>query len=92
MANEGLRLLRFAQLKERNIVRSREQLTNLVRRDGFPAGRYLSPNCRVWTEIEIELWFRNRPAALDRALSQQKRRALKRARESQAEERRSLEA
>ena len=61
-------VLRFKQLKERGIVRSRPQLRNLIAISGFPQGRLLSPNCRVWTEEEVDAWFESRPVENDRPL------------------------
>ena len=74
-------LLRFAQLKERNIVTSREQLANMIKRDGFPAGRYLTPNCRTWSEDEIAKWYSTRPVELAPAQREQKKASLKKAHE-----------
>jgi predicted DNA-binding transcriptional regulator AlpA len=54
------RLLRFADLHERGIARSWAQLKNLQKR-GFPLGKMLSPNCRVWSEDEINGWLASRP-------------------------------
>jgi hypothetical protein len=54
--------LRYRDLKERGIVDSWAQLANLIRKCGFPAGRMLSPNCRIWDEQdEIEPWLASRP-------------------------------
>jgi hypothetical protein len=54
-------LLRFADLKARNIVHSWTQLKHLKDREGFPLGFMLSPGCRCWTEAEIERWLAARP-------------------------------
>ena len=54
-------LLRYADLEARGIVSSRVQLGRLQRYYGFPRGRMLSPNCRTWTEQEIEQWYASRP-------------------------------
>lgn len=53
-------LLRFVDLRERGIARSWAQIRNLQRR-GFPLGRMLSPNTRVWTEDEVDVWLASRP-------------------------------
>jgi predicted DNA-binding transcriptional regulator AlpA len=55
-------LLRFADLKDRRIVNNRQTLENWIRREGFPPGRKLGPNTRVWTEDEVAAWLNNRPA------------------------------
>ena len=47
-------VLRFADLKERGIVNSWPQLKRLQQLHGFPLGRMLSPNIRVWTKEEID--------------------------------------
>jgi predicted DNA-binding transcriptional regulator AlpA len=54
-------LLRFPDLQERGIARSWAQLKNLQRRYGFPVGRMLSANSRVWTEQEVDEWLVDRP-------------------------------
>jgi hypothetical protein len=57
-----IKLARFRDLKERGIVDSWAQLDNLIKKCGFPPGRMLSPNTRVWDEEnEIEPWFASRP-------------------------------
>ena len=45
--------IRFPDLVACGIVKSRPQLENLKRNEGFPPGRLLSPNVRAWTEEEI---------------------------------------
>ncbi|PBB21146.1 AlpA family phage regulatory protein [Mesorhizobium sp. WSM4313] len=57
------RLLRFADLAERGIVRNWPQLRRLVEKNGFPPGRMLGENSRFWTEIEIDEWLAARPLA-----------------------------
>jgi len=56
-------LLRYRDLKARGIVASWALLRIRIARDGFPEGRLLGPNCRVWTESEIEEWIASRPTA-----------------------------
>lgn len=56
-------LVRFKDLKARGIVRSWEQLKNLIKREGFPPGFHLSANTRCWDETEVESWLATRPAA-----------------------------
>jgi predicted DNA-binding transcriptional regulator AlpA len=60
-------LLRFADLKERGIVNTRQTLLDWIKRYGFPPGRWLAPNTRAWTEEEIEAWLANRPSAAKEA-------------------------
>lgn len=55
------RLLRFADLKERQIAKSWPQLRRMVQNYGFPAGLLLGPNTRAWREDEIEDWLESRP-------------------------------
>lgn len=55
-------LLRYRDLVERGIVRSRPQLKRLQEHYGFPLGRLLSPNSRTWTRTEITQWYETRPA------------------------------
>jgi len=57
------RLLRFPDLKERQIVSSWPQLRRMVRDYGFPAGILLGPNSRAWREEDIEEWLASRPTA-----------------------------
>jgi hypothetical protein len=61
-------LLRYDDLRERNIVRSRPQLRNLQKNHGFPLGRMLSANTRTYTEAEVDEWLGSRPIANPRPL------------------------
>jgi hypothetical protein len=54
-------LLRFRDLRARGIVNSWPQLKRLQQLHGFPLGRMLSPNCRAWTEEEVDEWIVSRP-------------------------------
>jgi hypothetical protein len=54
-------LLRFHNLKHRNIVRNWVTLQRWIDREGFPSGFMLGPNTRVWRESEIEDWLASRP-------------------------------
>lgn len=58
-----MQLLRYADLKERGVVRSRMTLARWTASEGFPPGRLLSPSCRVWTEAEVAAWLASRPVA-----------------------------
>ena len=60
-------LLRFRDLKDRGIVRNHPTLMRWITKQGFPPGRWLGPNSRVWTEDEMEAWLRSRPTKRDAA-------------------------
>jgi predicted DNA-binding transcriptional regulator AlpA len=55
-------LLRFADLKARGIVRNWPTLARWIHDQGFPQGKLIGPNTRVWTEDEIAAWLDNRPS------------------------------
>jgi predicted DNA-binding transcriptional regulator AlpA len=55
------KFLRFADLKAAGIVSSRIGLSRLIKHQGFPPGRLLGPNTRVWTETEVQRWQDSRP-------------------------------
>jgi predicted DNA-binding transcriptional regulator AlpA len=55
------RLLRFADLKARGIVRNWPTLQRWILEQGFPAGIKLGPNTRAWSESEINEWLAGRP-------------------------------
>lgn len=57
------RLLRFADLRERGVVRNWPQLKRLVDSAGFPPGYHLSPGTRVWDADVVESWLDQRRAA-----------------------------
>jgi hypothetical protein len=54
-------ILRFADLKQRKIVLNWPALRFLIKEQGFPPGKLLSPNRRGWPEEEVEQWLKNRP-------------------------------
>ncbi len=60
-----IQLLRFKDLRQRKVVDNRPTLARWIEREGFPPGRMLGPNTRVWTEAEIEEWIASRPVAAD---------------------------
>lgn len=62
-----IKLLRFADLKEMNVVTNWPQLGRLIENQGFPPGYLLSPGCRVWDAPEIEAWLQKRRDASERA-------------------------
>lgn len=56
-------LLRYSDLKARKIVNNRQTLKNWIKHQGFPPGKMLGPNTRVWTEAEIGEYYASRPTA-----------------------------
>ena len=52
---------RYSELKARGLVKNRTQLKNMIEKYGFPPGRLLSPNVRVWTDEEIDTYVDNSP-------------------------------
>jgi hypothetical protein len=60
-----MKLLRFKHLKEDGVVESWPQLKRLVDGYGFPSGRYIGPNTRVWTPEEIAAYLESRPTNRD---------------------------
>lgn len=58
------KFLRFADLRERGVVRNRPALNKLIKDRGFPKGQQLGPNTRVWTETEVTDWVKSRPTDL----------------------------
>jgi predicted DNA-binding transcriptional regulator AlpA len=63
MSEPATQLLRFADLKARNVVTNWPQLKRLVDNHGFPAGYLLSPAVRVWDASDIEAWLNARRSA-----------------------------
>ncbi len=57
------RYLRYADLKERQIVRNRTTLSRWIKHYGFPPGVLLGPNTRAWPEEEVKAWLQARAAA-----------------------------
>jgi predicted DNA-binding transcriptional regulator AlpA len=54
-------LLRFDDLKKRGIVSNRPQLQQMISKYGFPPGRRISPNTRVWTDTEVTAFIETAP-------------------------------
>ncbi|MGC2409915.1 MAG: hypothetical protein WA441_07990 [Methyloceanibacter sp.] len=54
-------LLRFRDLRTAQIVKSWQQLKEMVEKQGFPEGIKLGPSTRVWTEDEVLAWLSTRP-------------------------------
>jgi predicted DNA-binding transcriptional regulator AlpA len=61
----GNQLIRFRHLKQRRVVENWPQLKRLVEKEGFPPGRLLGPNTRVWLEDEVDTWLDSRPVTRD---------------------------
>jgi hypothetical protein len=55
--------LRFADLKQRNIVRNWTTLLRLIEEQGFPAGIRIGAQARGWGEAEVEEWLKSRRIA-----------------------------
>jgi hypothetical protein len=56
-----IRYLRFADLKAAGIVNNWPSLKNRIEKFGFPPGRLIGPNSRVWSEPEIADYIASRP-------------------------------
>jgi predicted DNA-binding transcriptional regulator AlpA len=54
------KLVRFKDLKDRQIADSRQRLKDLIEHHDFPRGKLITPNCRTWTEEEIDAWYKSR--------------------------------
>ena len=63
------RLIRFKNLQERGIVGNWPTLKRLIETQGFPPGRLLGLNTRVWTEDEVDDWLDARPTTRQDAAS-----------------------
>ena len=59
------KLLRFKDLKERGIVTNWPTVKRWIDALGFPPGKHLGPQTRVWTEAEIEAWIASRPSGTE---------------------------
>jgi predicted DNA-binding transcriptional regulator AlpA len=53
--------LRYRDLKAEGIVSNRATLGNWIRDRGFPSGRLIGPNTRMWPEDEVRAWIDSRP-------------------------------
>jgi predicted DNA-binding transcriptional regulator AlpA len=58
-----MKYIRYPDLVARGIVRSRMTLKRMIDDQSFPPGVLLTPNCRAWTEEEVDEWLANRPTA-----------------------------
>ena len=57
-------LWRFSDLKQRGVCNSRAQLKLMVDHYGFPLGKMLTPNARVWTQDEVIAYYESRTSEL----------------------------
>jgi predicted DNA-binding transcriptional regulator AlpA len=55
------RQLRYRDLKERGLFNNRVTLGLWIKEQGFPPGRLVGPNTRLWDEAEIAAWLASRP-------------------------------
>jgi predicted DNA-binding transcriptional regulator AlpA len=53
--------LRYRDLVALGLVNNRPTLRNWIRDRGFPQGRLVGPNSRLWDEGEIQAWIDSRP-------------------------------
>jgi predicted DNA-binding transcriptional regulator AlpA len=53
--------LRFRDLQARGIITSWPILKRRVDHDGFPPGKKVGPNTRIWDEAEVDAWVDSRP-------------------------------
>jgi predicted DNA-binding transcriptional regulator AlpA len=53
--------LRYRDLLAFGIVSNRPTLQNWIKKRGFPSGQLTGPNCRTWTETEVQDWLDGRP-------------------------------
>lgn len=59
---DNTRLLRFADLKARNIIRNRVTLGRWIEHLNFPTGFLIGENSRAWRESDVENWLADREA------------------------------
>jgi hypothetical protein len=53
--------LRYRDLKERGLFNNRVTLGIWIKERGFPPGRLVGPNTRLWDEAEVAAWLASRP-------------------------------
>ena len=58
-----MKFLRYSDLRERGLFRSRMTLKRAIDEGRFPSGRLVSPNARAWTEEEADLYVAGCPTA-----------------------------
>jgi hypothetical protein len=54
--------LRFSDLKERGIVNNWVTLQEWIEKQGFPPGKLVGPNTRIFAEPEVQSWLDRRPS------------------------------
>jgi len=59
----AIKLLRFSDLRIRGVAQNWPTLKRRIENDGFPRGRMIGANTRVWVEAEVEEWIKTRPTA-----------------------------
>jgi hypothetical protein len=52
-----LTILRFCDLKAAGICRNWTQLNRMIALHGFPPGKKISPQVRVWNEADVMDWW-----------------------------------
>jgi hypothetical protein len=57
------KFLRHTDLVERKITTSWPKTRHMQQHYGFPLGRLLGPNTRVWTVDEVADWLNSRPTS-----------------------------
>jgi hypothetical protein len=55
-----MKYFRFKDLKAAGIVHNWTTLLRWIKEEGFPPGRYLGPNSRVWSQEEVAAWIKTR--------------------------------
>jgi hypothetical protein len=61
-SNDVPQHLRFEDLRRKGIVNSWPGLRHLQLHEGFPIGKLLGPQTRVWTAAEVNAWLAHRPS------------------------------
>ena len=56
-----MKLIDYSDLVDRRIFNSRMSLKRAIDDQGFPPGRLITPNRRVWDEAEVAAWVESRP-------------------------------
>ncbi len=52
---------RYSHLVECGLVANRATLRNLILKNGFPPGRLIGPNTRVWSDEELDAYVAGCP-------------------------------
>jgi hypothetical protein len=56
-----LKIIRFADIKQRGIANSWTQVRRLQKLHNFPLGRMCGGHTRTWTEAEVDEWYFAQP-------------------------------